>query len=179
MWRSVFRDDLLAGKVAIVTGGGSGIGKAIAREISLLGGIVVIASRDESKLLGAALELNRERVLVHVCKCDIRREEDVVHLMAYTVKKFGRIDFLVNNGGGQYPAAAETITAKGWKAVIDTNLTGTFWCCQQAFHYYMKDHGGVIVNMIVNYFNGFPNMVHTGAARAGVDTITKTLAIEW
>ena len=114
-----------------------------------------------------------------------------------TVKKFGKLDFLVNNAGGQFMSSLEDIKTKGWNAVIDTNLNGTFLVCREGncvvFLYYitmiiqmvtavnqwMKDHGGSIVNITVNNLRGFPLMGHSGAARAGVDNLTKTAALEW
>jgi peroxisomal trans-2-enoyl-CoA reductase len=159
--------------------------------------------------------------------CNIRKPADVTALMEFTLKTFGKINFLVNNGGGQFPSPAEAISDKGewrergrgegvmvyhhhhhhhsycyssyytyhphhpwsyydydsyftgWHAVIDTNLTGTFTCCREVFEVYMGEHGGAIVNIIADMFKGFPGMMHTGAARAGVDNMTKTLAVEW
>jgi len=96
-----------------------------------------------------------------------------------TIKEFGGLDILINNAGGQFPAPAEMMKPKGWRAVLDTNLTGTFLMCQQAFDQWMRDHGGTIVNIVANNRNGMPMMVHTGAARAGVQNMTKSLAIEW
>lgn len=91
----------------------------------------------------------------------------------------GRIDYLVNNGGGQFVSPAEHITTKGWKAVIDTNLTGTFLCSREVYRSWMKENGGAIVNIVADMWKGFPGMAHTGAARAAVDNLTKSLAIEW
>jgi NAD(P)-dependent dehydrogenase (short-subunit alcohol dehydrogenase family) len=93
--------------------------------------------------------------------------------------EFGGADFLVNNAGGQFPSPAGYIRTKGWKAVIETNLTGTFLCCREAYQQGMESGGGAIVNIIADMFRGFPGMAHTGAARAGVDNLTKSLAVEW
>jgi len=175
---SVFRPGLFAGKVAVVTGGGSGIGRAIAAELVELGARVVIAARGEERLLAAAAELGSDdQVLAKVC--NIRDEEQVRSLLEFTIDRFGAIDFLVNNAGGQFPSPAGLIRTKGWNAVIETNLTGTFLCCREVFGLWMEEHGGAIVNIVADMFRGFPGMVHTGAARAGVDNITKTLAVEW
>lgn len=103
----------------------------------------------------------------------------VKDLISATLKRFGKLDFLVNNGGGQFPSPAADIRLKGWNAVIETNLTGTFLCCREAYNQWMKEHGGVIVNIIADMWKGFPTMSHTGAARAAVDNLTKSLAIEW
>jgi len=175
---SVFRPDLFAGKVAVVTGGGSGIGKAIARELVELGAKVVIAARKEERLLSTAAEIGGDEQ-VATTVCNIRDEEQVRGMLQFTLDRFGAIDFLVNNAGGQFPSPAGLIRTKGWNAVIETNLTGTFLCCREVFGLWMEEHGGVIVNIVADMFRGFPGMVHTGAARAGVDNITKTLAVEW
>uniref|UniRef100_A0A8C9ELT5 Peroxisomal trans-2-enoyl-CoA reductase n=1 Tax=Pavo cristatus TaxID=9049 RepID=A0A8C9ELT5_PAVCR len=100
-------------------------------------------------------------------------------LVKTTLDLHGKIDFLVNNGGGQFASPSEAIRAKGWSAVIDTNLTGTFYCCKAVYNAWMQEHGGVIVNITAAVRNGFPGMSHSGAARAAVDNLTKTLALEW
>ncbi|XP_008332465.1 peroxisomal trans-2-enoyl-CoA reductase [Cynoglossus semilaevis] len=181
---SVFRPGLFRHKVAIVTGGGTGIGKAISEELLELGCNVVISSRKTERLVAAAQEMrskmspsNSARVIP--LPCNIRNETEVKDLVSSVLKEFGRIDFLVNNGGGQFSSPVEHMTYKGWKAVVDTNLNGTFHCCKEVFTAWMKEHGGVIVNIIANMWNGFPGMAHTGAARAAVENLTKTLAIEW
>ncbi|XP_055039157.1 peroxisomal trans-2-enoyl-CoA reductase [Misgurnus anguillicaudatus] len=181
---SVFKAGLFNHKVAVVTGGGTGIGKAITSELLQLGCSVVISSRKLERLTSAAEELAQKipsssPAKVTPIQCNIRNEEEVKNLMASTLKLHGRIDFLVNNGGGQFSSPVNMMSAKGWKAVIDTNLTGTFLCCKEAYNTWMRDHGGVIVNIIADMWKGFPGMAHTGAARAAVDNLTKSLAIEW
>ncbi|KAK7092536.1 peroxisomal trans-2-enoyl-CoA reductase-like [Littorina saxatilis] len=190
---SVFRQGLFKGRVAVVTGGGTGIGQAIALELMYLGCSVVIASRKVERLQAAAQDM-RTRILnsqqgnskqsasaptLSVMKCNIREELEVSQMLGRTLEEFGRVDFLVNNAGGQFLSAASSISEKGWKAVIDTNLTGTFLCCREAYNQWMKDNGGSIVNIIADMYKGFPSMSHTGAARAGVDNLTKSLSIEW
>nr|CAB3264771.1 peroxisomal trans-2-enoyl-CoA reductase-like [Phallusia mammillata] len=179
---SVFKLNLFAGKVAIVTGGGTGIGATITQELAHLGCDVVIASRSEEKLRHAAEKFNSNPKLtgkVSYIPCNVRKEDQVKNLMHTVVKQFGKIDFLVNNSGGQFFCPAEEISKKGWNAVIDTNLTGTFLCCQHAFQSWMGENGGTIVNIIANMWRGFPVFCHTGAARSAVDNLTKTLALEW
>lgn len=171
--------------MAIVTGGGSGIGKAISAELLQLGCNVVIASRKLERLEAAATELKRSipessvPAQVTPIRCNIRDEEEVKNLVASTLKLHGRIDFLVNNGGGQFSSPAAGMSLKGWNAVIDTNLTGTFLCCREVYNAWMREHGGAIVNIIADMWKGFPGMAHTGAARSAVDNLTKSLAIEW
>ncbi|KAH1184857.1 peroxisomal trans-2-enoyl-CoA reductase [Mauremys mutica] len=171
-------------QVAIVTGGGTGIGKAITADLLGLGCNVVIASRKLDRLQTAAKELaakisSSNPVKVTPIQCNIRREEEVEALVKSTLDLHGRIDFLVNNGGGQFPSPAEAISSKGWNAVIETNLSGTFYCCKAVYNAWMREHGGAIVNIVADMWKGFPGMSHTGAARAAVDNLTKSLAIEW
>ncbi|XP_065269569.1 peroxisomal trans-2-enoyl-CoA reductase [Emys orbicularis] len=175
---------LFRNQVAIVTGGGTGIGKAITADLLGLGCNVVIASRKLDRLQAAAQELvakisSSNPVKVTPIQCNIRREEEVEALVKSTLDLHGRIDFLVNNGGGQFPSPAEAISSKGWNAVIETNLSGTFYCCKAVYNAWMREHGGAIVNIVADMWKGFPGMSHTGAARAAVDNLTKSLAIEW
>ncbi|KAM6948857.1 peroxisomal trans-2-enoyl-CoA reductase [Aplochiton taeniatus] len=181
---SVFRAGLFNNRVAIVTGGGTGIGKAISTELLELGCNVVISSRKMERLETAAEELKQKippssPASVTPIPCNIRNEAEVKAMVSSVIKQFGRVDFLVNNGGGQFSSPVEHMSLKGWKAVIDTNLTGTFHCCKEVYTAWMKDHGGVIVNIIADMWKGFPGMAHTGAARAAIDNLTKSLAIEW
>ncbi|XP_030015242.1 peroxisomal trans-2-enoyl-CoA reductase [Sphaeramia orbicularis] len=181
---SVFKPGLFNHKVAIVTGGGTGIGKAISAELLELGCNVVISSRKAERLEAAAVELRKKippssPATVTSLPCNIRSEDEVKTLVSSVLKKYGRIDFLVNNGGGQFTSPVDHMSSKGWKAVVDTNLTGTFHCCKEVYSAWMKQHGGAIVNIIADMWKGFPGMAHTGAARAGVDNLTKSLAIEW
>ncbi|XP_027729500.1 peroxisomal trans-2-enoyl-CoA reductase [Vombatus ursinus] len=182
--KSCLAPGLLREQVAIVTGGGTGIGKAIAAELLHLECNVVIASRQFDRLKSAAEELNAARqpsnpAIVTPIQCNIRKEEEVNNLVKSTLAIHGKINFLVNNGGGQFLSPAELITSKGWNAVVETNLTGTFYLCKAVFKSWMKEHGGSIVNIIVTLSQGFPNAVHSGAARAGVENMSKTLATEW
>jgi NAD(P)-dependent dehydrogenase (short-subunit alcohol dehydrogenase family) len=178
--RSIFRDGLFADRVAIVTGGATGIGLGIAEELVQLGARVVIASRKMDRLRVAARGLGADYgAEVIPVVCNVRRRQDVEALFDATLERFGKVDFVVNNGGGQFAAPAEAITDKGWHAVIETNLTGTWNMCQVAASRWMMSHGGRIVTIVADMWNGFPGMAHTGAARAGVVNLTKTLAVEW
>lgn len=179
--KTIFQPGLFAGKVALVTGGGTGIGLAIASELRLLGADVVIASRKEANLQAGVLALQAIDGPGRVGSraCNIREKESVDETVAWVVAEYGRIDMLVNNGGGQFPSPAMAISEKGWRAVIDTNLTGTFLMSQSVAAQSMMEHGGSIVNIIAQMQNGFPMMAHTGAARAGVENLTRTLAFEW
>lgn len=179
---SVFKPNLFSGKVAIVTGGGTGIGAAIAQELAHLGCNVVIASRDKDKIDKAAEEMNKNPSVngkVKAIQCNIRKEEQVINLIDSTLKKLGQIDYMVNNAGGQFMCPAKDMSMKGWKAVVDTNLNGSFMCCQHVYNKWMINNGGAIVNIVVDMWRGFPGMSHTGAARAAVVNLTQSLAIEW
>ena len=132
---SVLRSGLFAGQSAVVTGGGSGIGFAVARELAHLGCNVVIAGRNSEKLKASASRLFAEGSIgsVNYKTCNIRNEDEVHALMAFAVDSHGSLDLLVNNAGGQFPSPAVSIKRKGWDAVIETNLTGTFQCCREAY----------------------------------------------
>jgi citronellol/citronellal dehydrogenase len=178
MASSIFRSDLLAGKVVVVTGGGTGIGKRISEECLSLGARVAIGARKNERLQAAATEL-RELGEVFAAPLDIRDRDAVDAWVAKVESEFGPIDVLVNNAGGQFPSPALAISPKGWKAVIDTNLNGT-WNMTQAVGTRMVGRGqGKIIAIVANMWRGFPGMAHTGAARAGVVNFTKTLALEW
>ena len=179
-FESIFRAGLFAGRVALVSGGGTGLGAAIAEELARLGAQVVIASRKRENVEPTARGLSRDvgREVVPLL-CNIRERAQIEALYDEVLRRFGRLDFLVNNGGGQFPGHAETYTDKGFKAVIDTNLTGTWNMCQLAAQRFMFAHGGRIVNIVANMWRGFPNLMHTGAARAAVVNMTRTLAVEW
>lgn len=171
---SVFRPDLFLGRTVLVTGGGSGIGAAIAREMASLGATVLLAARRAERLRATAEALGG-----HWHEVDIRDEESVRRLFDWVRGSHGRLDALVNNAGGQFSSPAEDISRKGWHAVVDTNLTGTFLMCREAFQQFFRESGGSIVNLVAEMWRGFPGMAHTGAARAGVVNLTRTLAVEW
>lgn len=179
MYHSVFRPDLFAEQTIIVTGGGTGIGRAIAHELASLGAHVVLASRTEEHLLRVRDEIEQAGGSATVQVCNIRDEEQVRNLFDVALDTRGRIDGVVNNGGGQFLSPAEHISRNGWHAVVDTNLNGTFLMCREAFNRWMGEHGGAIVNIVSEMWRGFPGMAHSGAARAGVVNLTQTLAVEW
>lgn len=179
MYQSVFRADLLAGQVHLVTGGGTGIGRAIAHELASLGAHVVLAARREEKLQATAEEIRGAGGAASTLVLNVRDEEAVAAAFAQVIEEQGALHGLVNNAGGQFVSPAEMISAKGWHAVVETNLTGTFLCCREAHRAYFGQHGGAIVNIVSEMWRGFPGMAHSGAARAAVVNLTQTLAVEW
>jgi len=175
----VFAPGILAGQVAIVTGGGSGIGLATALEMARLGARVAICGRTASKLDAAAAQL-RELGPVLARPCDIREPTQVEAFITAVLAEFGRIDIVVNNAGGQFPSPAQHISPNGFLAVVKNNLVGTFHVCREVANQAMiPAKRGRIINVIANIYRGFPGMAHTGAARAGVENLTMSLAVEW
>ncbi|MCK6505530.1 SDR family oxidoreductase [Myxococcota bacterium] len=180
MSRSPFRDDVLAGQVALVTGGGTGIGIACARELANQGAQVVIASRKPANYEPAARGLSEElgRPVTGLA-LDIRDRDQVARAVDQVLESHGRLDILVNNGGGQFLSSAEHISPKGWDSVIATNLTGTWNLTRQVADRWMLAHGGSVVNVTMLTTRGFPGMAHSVSARAGVEALSRTLAVEW
>jgi citronellol/citronellal dehydrogenase len=169
-------------QVVLVTGGGSGIGLATALEMARLGARVAICGRTPAKLDTAAAQLiaasASDRVMT--ATCDIREPAQVEAMIRDIVGQWHRLDVVVNNAGGQFPSPAQMISPNGFLAVVKNNLVGTFHVCREAANQWMIPHkGGRIINVIANIYRGFPGMVHTGAARAGVENMTMTLAVEW
>jgi len=175
----MYQKDLFKDKIALVTGGRSGIGYAIAKMYLQLGAKVIIASRKEAPLAAAADTLS-EFGTCDYHACDIRKPEEIEAVANHIEALHGQLDILINNAGGQFPAPAEAMSEKGWAAVINNNLNGTFYVyLQMTKRFFKPQQQGIIVNIIANILRGFPGMAHTGAARAGVENLTKTLAQEW
>ncbi len=178
-YQSIFRPDLFAGQTVIVTGGGTGIGRTIAHELASLGAYVVLSARKIKNLTQTQAEIQAAGGSASIQICNIRDEEQVAKLFEAVLQERGTLHALVNNAGGQFMSPAQDISKKGWHAVIETNLTGTFMMCREAYKQVMGKKGGVIVNIVAEMWRGFPGLSHTGAARAGVVNLTKTLAVEW
>jgi len=178
-YSSVYRPGLFDGTVAIVTGGGSGIGRATAHELASLGASVAIVGRQQEKLDRVRDELAQYDRNVSTHACDIRDEAGVAAFVAEILAIHGRIDFLVNNAGGQYVQPLKELKLKGWNAVINTNLTGGFLVSREVFTQWMEANGGAIVNILVDFEGGNPGAAHSGAARAGMHSFTQTAAAEW
>jgi citronellol/citronellal dehydrogenase len=176
---SVFRPGLFAGKVVVVTGGGSGIGRCTAHELASLGARVVLIGRKPEKLQAVRDEITEDGGLADCYSCDIRDEEAVRQTVGRIIEAHGTIDALVNNAGGQYITPLAGISAKGWQAVVDTNLTGGFLMARECYLQAMEQHGGAIVNIVADIWGSMPGMGHSGAARAGMVSLTETAAVEW
>ncbi len=176
----IFPPDLLAGKVALVTGGGTGIGLGIASCLAGAGATVAIASRKPEHLDPAAEALRAHGATVTTVETNVR-EPEAVHRMVQRVREeHGRIDLLVNNAAGNFYAPSAALSPNAWRAVVETDLYGTFYC-SQAVHPVMKAQGGgriISISMTLHY-RGWPLMAHATAAKAGVDALTRTLALEW
>jgi citronellol/citronellal dehydrogenase len=178
-YESVFAPDLFAGKVVVVTGGGSGIGRCVAHELAALGAHTVLIGRKPEKLQAVVDEITQDGGAASAHVCDIRQEESVKQTVAAIVAAQGGIYGLVNNAGGQYMTPLEAISAKGWEAVINTNLTGGFLMARECYLQTMGKHGGAIVNIVADMWGSMPGMGHSGAARAGMVSFTETAAAEW
>jgi len=177
----VYQTGLCDGQVVMVSGAGSGIGKAIAFLYARLGARLVICGRDRAKLDACEPWLRRlgsPDVLVQ--PTDIRRTEAIAELFDATYQRFGRLDVQVNNAGGQFPKAALDISPKGWRAVVDNNLNGTWYMMHEAARRWRDARqSGSIVNIVLTFQRGFPGVAHSSAARAAVTYLSKTVAVEW
>jgi peroxisomal 2,4-dienoyl-CoA reductase len=177
---TIFRPDLLRGRVALVTGGGTGIGLGIASALVAAGAEVAIASRKPEHLEPAAAQLRGSTGKVSAIEVNVREPDSVRRMVERATQQHGRLDILVNNAAGNFYAPTATLSPNAWRAVVETDLYGTFYCCQ-AVHPVMKAQGGgriISISMTLHY-RGWPLMAHATAAKAGVDALTRTLALEW
>lgn len=179
-YRSVFHAELFAGQHIVVTGGGSGIGRCTAHELSALGAHVALVGRTGSKLEAVRdeiVEAGGHTPTIHVC--DIRDEAIVAQTVSAIIEAHGAIDGLVNNAGGQFQSPLKNISQKGWDTVVRNNLTGGFLVARECFTQWMEANGGAVVNIIADMWGSMPGMAHSGAARAGMLNLTETAAVEW
>lgn len=173
---TVYRADLFAGKSVLVSGGGSGIGRATALLFARLGARVIIAGRTQEKLDRVAAFAASKGMKLRAIAVNIKEHEQVNALF----EQAGPIDILVNSAGGQFPGSAIDFPPKGWNAVVNNNLNGTFYMMQRAAQVWREQQrGGSIVNVVVVTERGMPGVAHTVAARAGVIGLTRTVAVEW
>ena len=177
---TVFRPDLFAGKTVLVSGAGTGIGKATACLFARLGAQIVLCGRSEERLTATARLLERIGATSVLQPTNIREPEQVDLLFARIQTLGLRLDILINNAGGQYPQPSIELSDKGWRAVVDTNLNGTWTMMQRAARYWQRARtGGSIVNIVAPYRRGMYGLAHTVAARAAVAHLAQNLAVEW
>ena len=178
-YQSIYRPGLFEGRLVVVTGGGSGIGRCTAHELVALGAAVALVGRDTEKLDRVVAELAAEGGSASRHACDVRNEEAVRATVEAIVAAHGRIDGLVNNAGGQFPAPLKDISVNGWNAVVANNMTATFLMSKEVYRRWMEQHGGSIVNVGADFELGMPGMAHNGAARAGQTNFTYSASVEW
>ncbi len=176
----IFRDDLLAGQVGIITGGATGIGLGISSTLAQLGMHVVLASRKPENLQPAVEAIRAAGGKASAVAVDVRDQPRVQAMAKEVHDTYGRIDLLVNNAAGNFYKKSEDLSENAWKSVIEIDLYGTFFCTQAVFPYMKAQGGGRVVSTSMTlHYRGWPLMAHATAAKAGVDALTKTLALEW
>jgi NAD(P)-dependent dehydrogenase (short-subunit alcohol dehydrogenase family) len=177
----MFIPTLLKDQVAVITGGGTGIGLAIARRLGELGARIVIGSRNSANLETGSAELRHAGLDPLAVQIDVRNPEQVDEMVARTIRHFGRIDILINNAAGNFVCRAEDLSPNGWNAVIGIVLNGSFYCSRAVGrHMIARGGGGAIVSILANYvWTGSAGTIHSAAAKAGVMSMTQTLAAEW
>ncbi len=176
----VFRPELLAGRVALVTGGGTGIGRGVAETLASLGADVAIASRKPAHLEPAADALRRHGTRVIAVETNVREPESARRAVERVTAELGRLDLLVNNAAGNFYAPTATLSPNAWRAVVETDLYGTFFCSQAAYPALRASGAGRVISISMTlHYRGWPQMAHATAAKAGVDALTRTLALEW
>lgn len=178
-YQSIFKQDLFAGQTVVITGGGSGIGRCTAHELAALGAEVAIVGRSADKLNAVQSEIRDDGGRVSTHAADIRDEAAVSAVVDAILTEHGRIDGLFNNAGGQYRAPLDSITTKGFEAVVRNNLTGGFIVMREVYTNWMSEHGGAVVNMIADIWHGWPHFAHSAAARGGMLTLSESAATEW
>jgi len=176
----MFRKDLLDKKTIIITGGGTGLGKSMAQRFGELGANLVITSRKQDVLNSTAIQLRETGAKVLPIECDVRKPIEIKNVVDETIKKFKKIDILVNNAAGNFISPTELLTPGGFKVVVDIVLNGTFNFTQAAGKEMIKAKNGTVLNIVTTYaWTGSGYVVPSAAAKAGVLAITKSLAVEW
>src|ERR1044071_10455867 len=179
MSESIFSEGILKGRVAFVTGGGTGITGGVARALAEAGAAVALVSRKMDHLVPAAQAINENGGSAIAVAADVRQPEDVEKAVAQTVEQLGKIDVVVNGAAGNFLCAPEELSPNGFGTVVDIDLKGTFTACRAAFAQ-LKEHRGQILNISATlHYLGTPMQLHVSAAKAGVDALTRNLAVEW
>lgn len=177
---SPFRADLLGGKVALITGGATGLGLEVARVLGAHGARVAICSRKEPNLEAAVAALREEGIEAVYGVCDVRRLDQVTSVVEQVLETFGRLDIVVNNAAGNFPALVDDLSPNGFKAVVEIDLLGTFNVSKAAYELWLRDHGGAVVNVTAAIqYRGMAMQAHVVSAKAGIDAFTRACAIEW
>lgn len=176
----MFKEKILQGQVAIITGGGTGLGKEIAKQFARHGAKIVICSRSPEHLESGKAEIEQEGAEVMSYPLDVREPLQIKKFAEEVLKRFGRIDVLVNNAAGNFIYPAEKLPLGGWKSVIDIVLNGSFYCSQIIGKQMIAQQRGQILNILATYaWTGGPGTIHSACAKAGVLAMTRTLAVEW
>ncbi len=177
---SDFKKNILKGRVALITGGATGIGKEIARTLGNHGAKIVITSRKQENLDTARWEFEKEGIECLALSSDVRNPEAVEQVIAAAIKEYGGLNIVVNCAAGMFPAPIERLSYNGFKTIIDIDLLGTYNVTKAAFTAYLKEHGGCIVNITAPFEHwGVSSMAHVAAAKSGVESLTRTCAVEW
>ncbi|MCH2169297.1 SDR family oxidoreductase [Myxococcota bacterium] len=177
---SLFSSNTFHGQVVLVTGGGTGIGKQIARSFGRCGASLAICSRRLEVIEATAAEFEGEGLSCLAVPCDVRKPDEVEHVLRCVIERYGRLDVVINNAAGNFPAPMSGITYNGFKAVVDIDLLGTYNVSKAAFETWLGEHGGNIVNITAPFQNVGPTLqAHVASAKAGVDSLTRTCAVEW
>lgn len=179
MSKKIFSDGILDTQVALVTGGGTGITGGVARALAEAGARVVLVSRKMEHLQPAADAINQAGGQAFAVAGDVRKPEDVERAIAATVEQFGKVDVVVNGAAGNFLCAAEELSPNGFGTVVDIDLKGTFNVCRAAFAELKKNRGQILNISATLHYIGTPMQLHVSAAKAGVDALTRNLAVEW
>jgi len=177
---SDFKENILEGRVALITGGATGIGKEIARTLGKHGAKIVITSRKQENLDAARQEFAEEGIECLALSSDVRNPEAVEQVIASAIEEYGGLNIVVNCAAGMFPASIEKMSYNAFKTIVDIDLLGTYNVTKAAFAAYLKEHGGCIVNITAPFEHwGVSSLAHVAAAKTGVESLTRTCAVEW